>query len=159
MAVRFTGFARVSTLALTCTSRPRCDPHEFLMPKRQALVIEDDDATRDALRSILEDDGFDVICASALDSARAALRHDGVSVVLLDLLLRDETAADLLEELSQLKTAPPVVMVSEAPEARAIAKEYCVPRVGKPFDIDVVRAAVEVAMDLRLRPIRMGSPA
>ena len=81
--------------------------------------------------------------------------HHDLSVIVLDLLLRDETSAELLEELSQLKVAPPVVMISEAPDARAVAKEYCVPSVGKPFDIDVVRAAVEVAMDLRLRPIRM----
>jgi DNA-binding response OmpR family regulator len=56
------------------------------------LVVEDDRNLRDALAETLEDEGHDVRRAATLAEARAALKDASPDVLVLDLMLPDETA-------------------------------------------------------------------
>jgi DNA-binding response OmpR family regulator len=102
------------------------------------LVVEDEPSLRLLCRINLELDGFDVVEASTLAEARAAVAEREPAVVLLDLGLGRESGADLMPEL----TAPVVLLTGSADvdagvEARAGA------RLRKPFAIDELVSTVK----------------
>src|SRR5674476_798960 len=68
------------------------------------LVVEDDDATRDALVEGLRLYGNEVSAAADCSAARRVLRKQQLDAVLLDVNLPDDSGYDLLREI---RTAPP----------------------------------------------------
>ena len=116
------------------------------------LVIENDDAVRDALREVLFQDCA-VVCVSSLESARRLLSVLRFDVVLLDLLLGDGHGETLLSAMAKHAVpSAPVVVVSGWREAGRIARGYRVPFVRKPFDTDVILSALRSAIDHRHEP-------
>jgi CheY-like chemotaxis protein len=89
------------------------------------LVVDDDDAIRETVRDLLEEEGYDVLVAKngreALDLLEKAVRCPGL--VLLDLMMPVMTGWEVLEELQQREqyAGIPVVIVSAmcAPGAAA----------------------------------------
>src|SRR2546427_10726049 len=54
---------------------------------RRILLVEDDPDLRDAVRLVLEDAGYDVVCAGEGREALTRVRESPFSLVLLDLML------------------------------------------------------------------------
>ena len=54
---------------------------------RPILLVEDDPDLRDAVRLVLEDAGYDVVCAGEGREALARVRESPFSLVLLDLMM------------------------------------------------------------------------
>ena len=76
------------------------------------LIIDDDDATRQLFRIILETEGFECVDASDTASALEAVR-DGVDIVLCDLRIGDEDGLGLARKLLEDRDPPVgVVMVT-----------------------------------------------
>jgi CheY-like chemotaxis protein len=114
---------------------------------RHVLIVEDDADIRDALLSILRDEGYDVRGASngqeALDQLRAGHLP---SVILLDLMMpvmngwqfRAEQRTD-----PRLATIP-VVVISADTQARQRAESLdAVAYIKKPIELEAVLALVE----------------
>lgn len=97
------------------------------------------------MREALSDAGFEAIECADLATARAAIARTKPAVVVLDLMLEDEFASALLDELPRSTDPPAVVVCSAFPLAHLIAARYSVPCVRKPFDLDVLVAAVNGA--------------
>ncbi len=110
--------------------------------ERAVLVIEDDQGSRDALRTLLESEGYRVSCARDGEEALRKLR-DGVrpGLILLDLRMRGLSGADFrAQQLREPAVAKvPVVIFSGAGSAaqaseRLGASGY----VSKPIDVDLL---------------------
>ncbi len=111
---------------------------------KTVLLVDDDEDIREALRAILEDEGFDVHVAingkDALDSLRSGLRPN---VILLDLMMpvmsgwqfRSAQCAD-----PSISAIPVVVLsaVHEHPEGLSVAASL-----RKPIDIERLLEVVE----------------
>jgi DNA-binding response OmpR family regulator len=124
-----------------------------------ALILEDDPACADVLASVAREEGYRTQCVHRLADARAILAATDVAVLLLDLALGDERGRDLLEALAAVRdpsSTPPTIVVSGSREAGVVAREYAVPLVGKPFDVDEIASAIYVAREFRARPRRSG---
>lgn len=76
-----------------------------MLPK--ALVVEDDAATREALRSIVRDEGFDVDAVAEGERALELIFTQRYAVVVLDIVLPGMSGAEVMEEL--LHTSPDVL--------------------------------------------------
>jgi len=125
---------------------------------RTALVVEDDTTINATLAGLLEDDGFEVMTAATVERAKYILfeSHHPVGVMVLDLGMPDGDGQTLLEEMYEHDDCcVPTVLVSGLPaRASALASEYSIPYVGKPFDLQQVAATVAVSYDNDVRPHR-----
>jgi len=105
---------------------------------RSALVIDDDDATRESLVELVTAEGFVTRGAASLAEARAALGRDWPSVILADLVLPDGSGIAFIQELDATSRPPVVLMTGHASLDTSIdalrlgATDYLV----KPVDIE-----------------------
>ena len=120
----------------------------------RVLVVEDDAVIRETLREVLDDEGFATEGAGSLDEARAAIATSCPAVLILDLMLRDQTSEPLLRDLAAAADAPPTILMSAAWDAARIAGAHGVPLLGKPFDLDEALALVRRVLHDRARPRR-----
>ena len=83
-------------------------------PRRRplALVVEDDDDTRDLMAGILERDGIDVLCATGRESALDVLAHWPVDVVTLDIGLPDGDGLDVCSAIRSRAQRPDVPVLA-----------------------------------------------
>ena len=105
---------------------------------RSALVIDDDDTTRDSLVELVAAEGFVARGAASLAEARAALGREWPSVILADLVLPDGSGIAFIQELDATSRPPVVLMTGHASLDTSIdalrlgAADYLV----KPVDIE-----------------------
>jgi CheY-like chemotaxis protein/anti-sigma regulatory factor (Ser/Thr protein kinase) len=109
------------------------------------LVVEDDEATRDALASTLESHGADVTTVASAADGRAVLRHGGADVIVSDIGLPAEDGCDFIRKLraseKRMKGAPrlPALALTahtaEREKVRALAAGFD-RHLGKPFEFD-----------------------
>jgi DNA-binding NtrC family response regulator len=119
------------------------------MTGSDVLVIDDEPVVREAVRRVLQAQGFDV--ATAGDAA-AGLAHPAAAtcrLVLCDLMLPDRSGMDVLAELVRRRPGLPVVVITgyATPDHAARAREAgAADFLGKPFDakelVDTVRRAL-----------------
>jgi two-component system nitrogen regulation response regulator NtrX len=79
---------------------------------RRILVVDDDPGIRDALRMILEYEGYQVLTASDGKTALASLDADTVDAVLLDIKMPGMDGLETLDRIVEREGAPPVLMIS-----------------------------------------------
>ena len=80
----------------------------------EALIVEDDDATLDALATLVELEGFEVRTASRLSEAYEVLKYRDPQIILTDLMLPDGRGLDLLRSLPETTEAELVVITGDA---------------------------------------------
>ncbi len=107
------------------------------------LMIEDDHSIADMYRLQLEHDGFKVTVATTAEVGFKTLIADAPDIVLLDLLLPDQSGFDVLATLKErFREPPPVVILSNYGEPSMIdrglslgAIEYLVKSRVTPADV------------------------
>jgi CheY-like chemotaxis protein len=121
----------------------------------QVLIADDDEGIRDALRMLLEDEGYSVTEASNGRETLDYLRRDSAGcVALLDLVMPDVEGTELLEAIQSdaaLAQRHVYVVLSAGGEALMTQARPLVEALGsvivqKPFDIDEVTRVVSEAM-------------
>ena len=118
----------------------------------RSLVLEDDEAMGTAIADALEERGYDAIVVDTLASARSALHDARPAILVLDLTLKEEFGATLLDELAGRDDAPATVIVSGFGLAPLVAARYEVELVNKPFNVDAFLDAVERAKREQKKP-------
>jgi DNA-binding response OmpR family regulator len=120
------------------------------------LSLEDDDAFAESLRDVLHEAGYALLRARSVVEARRLLGSGCFDVVLVDLDLGETAEArgrHLLDDLASLAGVPPMLIVSGAPEAPRVAREFGIACVRKPVDVDHLLAAIRSTVDHCVRPI------
>ncbi len=116
------------------------------------LVVEDDAAMRELLYEELSDEGYRVELASGGRAGIARVKEGGVDLVVTDVKMPDLDGLDALQEIRTVEPAPHVIVItafgSIETAIKAVklgANDY----ITKPFDTDVLKLAVEKALDER----------
>ena len=123
--------------------------------KRSILVVDDQDNWREALTSLLTQEGHTVKTLSRFDEAKKEMSQSAFDLVILDLRLVDTEVfnvqgLELLRLVKAQKTAPRVIIITGYPESlRKSVEEYGadglvlkVPQ-GSRFDIKGFKAQVQ----------------
>lgn len=116
------------------------------------LVVDDDTEVCQMLKSVLEDERFEVCVACDLDSAIACARERSISVAIIDLYLgAGKIATSLVEALRALPglVGLQVIVMTGAddPATHAlIAKVNPMKRINEPFDVNDLLTVVRTAL-------------
>ena len=112
-----------------------------------ALVVEYDPWTRLLLRDLLTDEGYAVLEASNGSAALRLAQRQPPALVLLDLVLPEQSGLELLAELKSTRATAhvPVIAVSARPDLLARAAELADAVVAKPFDIEELLTKIRAA--------------
>jgi two-component system, OmpR family, response regulator MprA len=114
------------------------------MPQGTVLVVDDDDSIRNALKALLEDEGYLVQAAGNGLEALIVCGRGLPSLIVLDLMMPKMDGVTFMEVLRRGYACPPPVLVlsasQKAPEQvkRMGVEGY----LAKPFDLDDLLAAV-----------------
>ena len=79
---------------------------------KRVLAIDDDGLARDIYRSILEEQGFEVVGAADGKSGIELFRKQKFDCVIVDIYMPGMSGLDVLEELDPESTKVPVIAVS-----------------------------------------------
>ena len=111
----------------------------------QILVVDDDEAIRDALKEILEDD-YDISCADSGSQALLKTRSHEFDLVFLDIVMPEMDGIETLRQIKQIDPDLDVIMVSavdRAQEATDSLKLGAYDYITKPFDHEIILNRVE----------------
>ena len=118
------------------------------------LVAEDEQAARDSLRALLEDEGYRVVCAADGDEAARILASSNIDAALIDIRMPGKDGLALLRQIKDNPDAPAVLIMTAygtsavAIEAMALgAFDYLT----KPLNFDELRIQLERAIENRRR--------
>lgn len=124
-----------------------------LSPKR-VLVAEDDQPTRDLLRSVLQGRGLEVDTASDGHEAIELLRTTAYSVVLLDLIMPIADGFAVLSALDKSPMPSPIVLVLTGADRSIVERldsRLIHGIVRKPYDATDVANLVATCTEIRSR--------
>jgi CheY-like chemotaxis protein len=94
---------------------PREEPEGAMLgvePARRALVVDDDDETREYLRDLLALSGFEVEAAADAAGARVLLARRLPHVMLIDIMMPRESGMSLLRDLRAREVHIPALFVT-----------------------------------------------
>jgi DNA-binding response OmpR family regulator len=109
-------------------------------PEKRVLVVDDDDAIRVLLLTILRRRGLEADAAAGGAEALECLRRSRYAVMLLDLMMPRESGWDVLSEIKRwaLDRRPIVIVLTAGPEPLALDPALVAGTVRKPFDVDML---------------------
>jgi DNA-binding NtrC family response regulator len=116
---------------------------------RQVLLIDDNPLQLTVREAILRDAGLQVSVATTAESALATLRGlpDRVGVVVTDHIMPGCSGSELVQQIRQLNTWLPVIVLSGLPDAETEYQDLEVVFRSKPFPpselIELVKASLE----------------
>jgi two-component system response regulator MprA len=115
----------------------------------RVLIADDEAAVRDALRRVLEHDGYDVESASRGDEALARSLEGGLDLIVLDVMMPEPDGLEVCRTLRGRDVQTPILMLTARGELAdrvagldAGADDY----LAKPFELDELRARIRALL-------------
>ncbi len=116
------------------------------------LIVEDEPGLRQGLVDVVKAMGCEAVAAAGLGEARAAVGARAVDCVLLDIRLRDGDGLDYLGELRATARGVPVIVATaygDSERTIRAMRDGAFDYLTKPFDLAVLRATIERALNQR----------
>ena len=117
------------------------DGEPKVSPARHILIADDDAATRDLLRTLLVDEGYQTSEAASGQEALEGIQSGTYDLVLLDMRMPGMTGLDVLKELHQKQGDVPVIFMTAhgSPNTAIQASSLgAYSYITKPFELDDV---------------------
>jgi two-component system response regulator AtoC len=115
------------------------------MPKRRALIIDDENGIRTSLGLILEDEGYEVSTAADAEEGLGAALSDRFDVVLCDVRMPGRSGLDVLPELISAQPDATVLMMSaygQVEQALEAVRKGAYDYLAKPFQAEELLLAI-----------------
>jgi DNA-binding NtrC family response regulator len=115
----------------------------------QILVVDNDEAIRDALKEILEDD-YAVTCVDSGPKALSQIKSHGFDLVFLDIVMPEMNGIETLKQIKKIDRNLDVMMISavdRAQEATDSLKLGAYDYITKPFDHQIILNRLEKLLD------------
>jgi DNA-binding NtrC family response regulator len=121
------------------------------MPKKQILIVDDEQNIRRILQVAFEKAGYAVQTAEDAHSGLAILKAGGVDCLLTDVTMPGMTGYELLREAKAIQPDLPVVVMTAygtIPHAVQAVRDGAFEYVTKPFDLEALKKVMTSAMDV-----------
>ena len=117
----------------------------------RVLLVDDDLSVLDALGSVIESEGFEVVRAADGHQAVQKFYQQSVDIVLLDLMMPVKSGWDTFERLTTINPLLPIIVITARSDAYPVAMAKGVARLmQKPLDIPLL---LEAMRELLAEPI------
>jgi DNA-binding NtrC family response regulator len=119
------------------------------MSRKQMLIVDDNDSLRAALQAVFEDD-YDLEFAASGEEALMKYHRHVPQVVLMDYKMPGLSGLETLQRLQGEAHKSPVVLMSaydETPVQHTAFAYGASDFVGKPFNVNQIKAVIERAVD------------
>ena len=112
--------------------------------EKRILVVDDDDAIRTLLLTILRRRGLVIDTARNGAEALEKLGQCAYAVMLLDLMMPVASGWEVLEKLAKFEAArrPLVIVLTAGSESRDFSPELVIGSIRKPFDVELLNDMV-----------------
>ena len=113
--------------------------------RARILVVDDDEAIRDALKVILEDD-YDVICVDSGFKAVDIIKEQAFDLIFLDVVMPQMDGIETLQRIKAHDKSLDIIMVSavdRAQEAKDSIRHGAYDYITKPFDHEIILNRLE----------------
>ncbi len=116
--------------------------------KKTILIIDDDIDILDAIKFLLEDQGFNVIAMQTAEELKKIFKTDGIKpdLILLDVLLSGTDGRKAARELKNNKKTKdiPIILLSAHPSAeKTFEKSEADAFLAKPFEIEDLLSVIK----------------
>ena len=114
------------------------------------LIVEDDEAHADALKQVLETEGYQVETAMSAEAALDRLRVRDFSIMITDLVLGEKDGLELLRDTQAFLPTLPVILITghgSVETAVHAMRDGAVDYITKPVDMVELRARVQRELD------------
>ena len=120
------------------------------------LVVDDDEAIRQVVRQILEEQGYQVVLAADAYLAMQAFQTQGdrIDLVLSDIVMPGVSGIELVQLVGELRPGTPALLMSGHTDRdllRELPDRERPPLLDKPFPADVLLRAVRALLDAAAR--------
>lgn len=118
--------------------------------KHTVLIIDDDEAVKDALNVLLRDEGFDVHNLASGHNVARWLDTHRPDIILIDYLMPGQTGAEITRYIRSRKDVSqiPIIMLAATSYYQTIAYDAGVDKfILKPFDIDYLLRTISHYLD------------
>jgi DNA-binding response OmpR family regulator len=123
-------------------------------PRRETiLVVDDDDAVRNGLRSVLVTEGYTVVTANNGFQATAAFRSQSCALALIDMNMPLLNGWGAIASLRSLSSTLPIVIITARPDQRTVAREAGVVLMEKPLDLPLLLQTIGELLGHRAGPV------
>lgn len=114
------------------------------------LVVDDEEGLREGLRSLLEDEGYVVLCAEDGEKALEIVQETHIDLMLTDMRMPGMSGIDLLKHVRKIRKEIGVIILTGYGEIESYieamnfgAMEY----VSKPFKVNELKFIVNKILD------------
>jgi len=121
--------------------------------KARILVVDDERSMQEFLEIFFRSEGYEVVTAGDVQSARLHLEGDEFDVVITDIKMPDGSGLDLLHAAHEISPETMLIMITafaSTETAIAAMKQGAYDYITKPFKVDEIRIVVEKALEKRL---------
>ena len=119
------------------------------MEKKQILVVDDEQNSREGLTKILIKEGYEVVAAESGQDALAKAKKQDFDLIITDLRMPEISGIDVLEKIREKKPDIGVIIVTAYGEVNSYLKamtlgafEY----LNKPIKLDELRRVIHKAL-------------
>jgi len=123
--------------------------------KSKVLIVEDDRGVGISLRTILEEEGYEVELVDFMKKARELVQREYFHAVLLDLWLPDGNGLDFIKELKEYLPMSPIIVITghgKTEHAVRSIKEGAFDFLEKPFSMEKLLLTLRKALELSFAP-------
>ena len=122
----------------------------MITTEKRILIVDDDDAIRGLLCTILSRRGFLVDTARDGNEALSRLRSCNYSAMLLDLMMPVKSGYDVLDELKTIEqgSRPIVFVLTAGTHTRDLDPDLVAGSIRKPFDVEILLDMVSACVSV-----------
>ncbi len=138
-------------LAATGDGSPAAPPAHAAVPTRgtkRILLVDDHEATRNALAFLLQRRNFEVLPAASLTEALAVAAHGGIELIVSDIGLPDGTGYDLMERFGKAAGVKGIALTGYGTESDLALSQRAgfAAHLTKPVRIEALDAALKTVL-------------
>ena len=142
-------------IAIVDEENTETDEGRTMAEQKVILVVDDDRELVDAMRAVLERQGFKVIQAHDGHQGKQAIYNQRPDLVILDMMMPRMGGYPVLEHFKDKADAPPIIMVTANEGSRhKVYAEYLgvIDYIRKPFAMERLLEAVNRALNPKASP-------